>query len=116
MEKLQMIECYAGDVSDYLELGVQLSKPGVKPVVIADLDGSFSCKIGVIGAVPPINRVVTDKDAGNQYFRGWLTPTETAALGLGDWVVGMQISNAGMQGPFVRERHWMLRICAQAVS
>ena len=116
MDKSQVIECFAGDVTDYLELGVQLSAPGVIPVEIATLDASFICKIGVVGATPPISRVVTVKDDGNQYFRGWLTPTETAALGPGTWLLGMQISNPSLPGPFVKERRWTLRIRAQSVD
>lgn len=116
MADLPVIECYLGDTTDILELGVQTSKKNVPPITVATLDANYSCKIAVDGAAPPINRAVTLKTADNLYFRGWLTPAETQAIGVGDHILGMQISNATVSPPLVKEKQWTLRILPSAVS
>lgn len=116
MNELPVIECYLGDTSDILELGVQMNPKHIPPKVLATLDGNYTCKIAVVGATPPINRSVPNKTADNLYFRGWLTPAETATLGVGDHVVGMQISNSTLTPPLVKEKQWTLRVLTAAVS
>ncbi len=116
MDDLEIIECIVGDTSDIIELGVQTSERGRRPVVLVAMDANFSCKIAVPGAAPPINRAVTDKTVDNFYFRGWLTPTETLAIGPGDFLLGMQISNAALTPPMVKEKQWLLRMIPQAAT
>ena len=108
-----LAELYAGDTSDVWEVGFVASLPGVKPVVLADLDNNFSCRIAVKGSV--IARAVTVKNAGNTRFRAWLTPAETAQLGPGDWTVGIEIRNPTLIPPLVREVQRRLRIREGAV-
>lgn len=115
MGNATLAELYAGDTSDVWELGFVTSAAGVKPVVLADLDPSFTCRIAVLDAAPAINRAVTIKNGANTRFRVWLTPAETAALGEGDWTVGIELSNATLSPPLVQEVQRRIRIRAQAV-
>ena len=100
---------FAGDTSDVWEIGLVTSAEGA-PVVLAALDGNFSCRLVVVGAVPPIARAVPDKNAGNTRFLAWLTPAETLALGKGTWQVAFELRNAALQPPLVREIHDVVRI------
>jgi hypothetical protein len=106
-------ECYSGDTSDVWEVGFVESAAGVRPVVLADLDGNFTCRIAVLGST--IARAVTVKTVANDRFRAWLTPEETAVLGPGDWVVGVELRNPTLVPPLVKEVHRTLRIRAEAV-
>lgn len=107
-----VIECFLGDTTDIIELGIQTSKERVPPRVVAVMDANYTCKI----AVGSVNRAVTDKTSDGKYFRGWLTPTETASLGVGEFKLGMQISNSTITPPFVKEKQFTLRILPQAVT
>lgn len=108
-------ECYAGDTSPVWELAFRASAEGVKPVVLADLDGNFSCRIAVPGSPGVAPRAVTVKTADNLRFRAWLTPDETAGLGPGEWTVGIEIRNPTLVPPLVQEIHRTLWIRDQAV-
>lgn len=113
MSDLPIIDCIAGDTSDIIELAVQTSPMGVGARVLSELDVNYTCKIQVAGTA--INRAVTAKTADNKYFRGWLTPAETAPLTPGDYVLAMQISNATLTPELVKEKQFTLRISAQVV-
>lgn len=106
-------ELYAGDTSDVWELGFVTSLPGVKPAVLADLDGNFSCRIAVQGQA--LTRAVTLKTGDNLRFRAWLTPAETATLGPGEFVVGIELRNPTLVPPLVKEVQRRIRIRAEAV-
>ena len=114
MSDIEVIECYIGDTSDILELGVQLSPERAGRRILATLDGNYTCKIGIKDGA--INRSVTEKTADDLYFRGWLTPAETGSLTVGDYILGMQISNPTTTPPIVKEKQWILRIGAQAFT
>lgn len=114
MSDLEVIECYIGDTSDIIELGVQLSPERAGRRILADLDSNYTCKIAVAGE--SINRAVTEKTVDGFYFRGWLTPIETGTLTAGDYLLGMQISNSTTTPPIVKEKQWTLRILPQAVT
>jgi hypothetical protein len=107
-------ECYAGDTSDVWEVGFRTSADGVKPIVLADLDGNFSCRIAVKNSTMT-PRAVTVKTGDNQRFRAWLTPEETEALGVGEWIVGIEIRNPTLIPALVKEVHRKLWILEQAV-
>ena len=107
-------ELYAGDTSGVWELGFVTSAAGVKPVVLADLDGNFSCRIAVQGTAMAA-RAVTVKTGDNLRFRAWLTPAETLALGPGDYVVGIELRNPTLVPPLVKELQRRIRIRAEAV-
>ncbi len=109
MTNQSMQTLFAGDSSDVWEFGLVTSAEGA-PVVLAQLDGNFSCRLVVVGAQPPIIRAVTDKNAANTRFLAWLTPVETMALGKGTWQVGLELRNLALQPPLVREKHEVLRI------
>ena len=115
MSELQIIECVLGDTSQVIELGVQTSAKNILPRTVATLDANYSCKISAAGAIA-INRAVSDKTVDSLYFRGWFTPTETTALGVGNHLMGMQITNNNLAPPLVKEKQWRLVIVAQAVS
>lgn len=110
-----VVDLYAGDTSDVWELGFVASAPGVKPVVLADLDANFSCRIAVRGTVLVSPRPVIVKNADNTRFRAWLTPAETLALGPGEWVVGIELRNPTLIPPLVKEVQRKIRIFAEAV-
>ena len=103
MPTIPRADIVAGDTSDVWEIGLVTSAPGIKPVELAALDVNFSCWIGVAGAVPAIQRQVTVKNAANTRFRAWLTPAETTALGLGIWLVGIELRNPTLSPPLVAE-------------
>lgn len=103
MPTISRTDIVAGDTSDVWEIGLVTSASGVKPVVLAALDVNFTCWIGVAAAVPPIQRQVTVKNAANTRFRAWLTPAETAALGLGVWLVGIELRNPTLIPPLIAE-------------
>lgn len=96
---------YAGDTSDVWEIGLVTSAPGVTPVVLATLDVNFTCWLTVKGAVPPISRAITTKNAANTRFLVWLTPAETLALAKGTFQVGIELRNPTLIPPLVREVH-----------
>lgn len=101
---------FAGDTSDVWEVGLVTSAEGALPIVRADLDGNFSCRLVVANAQPPIARVVAVKSIDNTQFLAWLTPEETLALGKGTWQVGIELRNLALVPPLVREIHEVVRI------
>lgn len=102
-----------GDNTPIWEVGFQTSLDGVTPVVMATLDGTYSCRIGVQGTT--IDREITVKTGDNKYFRAWLTPAETATLS-GIVTVGIQISNASLVPPLVLEQQIVLHMQRGAVA
>lgn len=115
MTSRYLAELSSGDTSDVWEVGFVTSPPGVRPAVLAVLDGNFTCRIAVQGTALVSPREVTVKNAAGTRFRAWLTPAETRALGPGDWVVGIELSNPALSPPLVKEVQRGLRIFAEAV-
>lgn len=103
-------EISAGDTSPVWEVGFATSVEGELPLVLADLDVNFTCRLSVLNSEPPIDKVIVTKNVANNRFRAWLTPTETLALGKGRWKVGIQISNPALNPPLVKEEHITLKI------
>lgn len=103
-----------GDTSCVWEVGFITSLQGVLPIVLANLDGNFFCQLEVRdskGNTTSVARNVTTKTVDNKRFTVWLTPAETAALGAGDWIVGIELRNATLTPPLVKELH--KRVCLQ---
>lgn len=115
MRSQSVAELYAGDTSDVWELGFRTSPAGVKPVILADLDNNFTCRIAVLETTAVAARDVTVKNAANDRFRAWLTPAETRALGPGDWTVGIELRNPTLIPPLVQEVQRRIRIYPEAV-
>lgn len=116
-------DIYAGDTSKVWEVGWVTSEPGVRPVTLADLDSNYACRIAVrawtgtgAGAEVMAARAVTTKNGANSRFRASLTPAETAALDPGDYVVGIELTNATLVPPLVQEVHRRVRIWPAAVD
>jgi hypothetical protein len=114
MSDLPVIECIRGDTSDIIELAIQTNPINTGQRILTDLDPNYTCKIQVGGA--SIDKAVVAKTADNKYFRGWLTPAETAALVPGDYPLAMQISNATLTPALVKEKQFTLRILAQIAT
>lgn len=106
---------FAGDTSAVWQVGLITSAEGALPIVRADLDGNFSCRMVVVGAQPPIARAIAVKSIDNKQFLAWLTPEETLALGKGTWQVGIELRNPALVPPLVREIHEVVRIEAGLV-
>jgi hypothetical protein len=116
MTTFSRVEIYVGDTSPVWEIGFVISLPGARPVVLAELDSNFSCRIAVENASPAILREVTAKNEASERFRAWLTPEETLALGAGDWTVGIELRNSTLSPPLVQEVQGVVRIRSQVVS
>ena len=103
-----------GDTSCVWEVGFITSAQGVLPIVLANLDGNFFCRLEVRdskGNVTNVAKDITTKTGDNKRFTAWLTPAETTALGEGDWIVGIELRNATLVPPLIKELH--KRVCLQ---
>lgn len=69
-----------------------------KKVVRADLDTS------------PILEVELEKAADNSMFFGYLTPVETDAIPVGEYIVIYEIENQTLAPKFRREKHYKLKV------
>ncbi len=83
------------------------------------LPGAYTCKIKVAGTA--IERSVTDigpDDDGtaNRRFLAALTPTETATLAAGQYVVAIEIENTGLTPPLRVETHIILTVSEQVIG
>lgn len=107
MEFAEIYRCLAGDTSDIWELGFQTSADD-EPLTLALLDPNFSCQLMVPGS--SINRAVVLKNAENNRFRIALTGAETLALGKGDHLLNLRITNVTLSPPLVKTKQVLLRI------
>lgn len=105
MDAAEIYRCLAGDGTDIWELGFRTSADD-EPLALATLDANFACQL----TVGSVNRAVTLKNDDNTRFRIALTGAETAALGVGNHVVNMRITNATLSPPLAKSKQVMLRI------
>lgn len=116
MANWPIVEVQKGDTSDAWDVG-HVTRVAGKPVVLADLTGAYACSIAVrdtAGAEAMAPRAVTSKNGDNTRFQAWLTPAETAALDVGDYTVGIQISNSALG--LVRTVNRRIRITTEIVG
>jgi len=107
MATLETFRAFTGDVTDIWEIGFQTSEDP-DPLVLADLDVNFTCKVAVQGSA--IDRAVTVKTGDNKRFRVWLTAAETEALGRGDHRVAIQLRNDTLAPPLDKQTQFILRL------
>lgn len=102
MTTQNIAEVIAGDTSDIWEVGFVTSAAGIKPVVLADLDSSFSLTLRVTADGAPAERTVTDKNQENTRFQACLLPAETQALVAGEFTVELKLGNPTLSPPLVK--------------
>lgn len=107
MEFAEVYRCLAGDSSDIWELGFQISSDDA-PLVLADLDDNFTCRLSVEGT--NIDRDVSLKNDANNRFRIALTPSETDGLEKADYIVNLKIINDTLTPPLAKTKQVLLRI------
>lgn len=95
------------------EIGHALSPEGVKPVVLATLDANYRCYARVLGVTSFAEREVLSKNGDNTRFRCCLLPTETEALGAGEFTAVFELRNPTLDPPLVREVHRKIRLWPQ---
>lgn len=110
MTTQNIAEVISGDTSDIWELGFVTSAPGARPVVLAELDASFSLTIKVLGAGTPAERVITAKNAANTRFLACLLPSETEALAPGEYTVDLKLSNPTLSPALVKTLRRKIKI------
>ncbi len=81
---------------------------------LATLTGSYTCTIKVAGTA--IERGVTDLTADSKRFIAALTPTETATLTPGQYVVAIEVVNNTTIPPLRVETHIILTVSEQIVG
>lgn len=87
---------------------------------VATLDANWQCNITVPdpagGAHLIDNQAITLKTADDSAFVAHLTPTQTAALAAGDYVLAVQLKNATTMPEYNREELIYFRVGDQLVS
>lgn len=105
-----------GDTGPEWQIGHRTS-PSIRVAPeLADLVAAYSCWLAVAESAPAILREVTDTTVDNTRFRVWLTPEETAALGPGTRMVGIELRNPALDPPLIAEVQWSLQILAGVVE
>ncbi|WP_310530718.1 gpW family head-tail joining protein [Novosphingobium sp.] len=79
---------------------------------MADLTAGYTCRVRVVGTA--IDRAVTDQTADHLNFVVALTKVETAALAAGNYILAIQIENAG--AAFTAEDQGILTVKTQAIE
>lgn len=100
---------YKGDTAGPWNVGHKLDDG-----TLATLTGSYTCTIKVAGTA--IERAVTDLTADSKRFIAALTPTETATLTPGQYVVAIEVVNATTTPPLRVETHIILTVAEQIVG
>lgn len=107
---IKVIKINAGDV-----LQVEVGVDGVPT-----LDGNWTCALTVPdpagGAHLVDNQSITLKNADDSAFVAYLTPTQTAALAAGDYVLAVQLSNSTTSPPYSDEELIYFRVSDQLVN
>lgn len=91
---------------------------GLKPP--SDLSVGWVCRVEVVlksdgvSGTPAISKTLTDLSANNFYFTGKLTPTETASLSPGRYILMVELDNAGDE--LNQEYHEYIDIEAQGIA